>query len=189
MKKKDPHQGKDQQKVSDKDSHGAGMNKSVTKVEEGGKQNKTNQPEKGASFLGWFGLEGKEKELVNKTDLNHGKDQQKASDKDPQGANSNKNGTLEEGRKENQTNQTEESTSFLDWFGLGGKEKELVNKTDPPQGKDLQTASEKDPQEANLNKNGTVEEGKQNETNQTEKRKSGHKSKGRSLTVQKITKV
>ena len=111
VKKKDPHlHSKDQQKVLDKDPHGAGLNKNVTKVEEGGKQNQTNQTEKSSSFLGWFGLDGKEKELVNKTDPHQGKDQQKESDKDPQGANLNKNGTVEEG-KQNQTNQTEKSKS------------------------------------------------------------------------------
>ena len=136
------------------------MNKNGTTVEEGGKQNQT---EKSNSFLGWFGLDGKKKEddLVKKNNSLKDKNPQKASDKDSRGS-GNKNGTVEEGGKQNKTEKTK---SFLGWFGLDGKEKDLGNKTDLHQDKDQQKAMKRNPLGAALNKNGTVEEGvKQNQT-------------------------
>ena len=131
VKKKDPRpHSKDQQKALDKDPHGAGLNKSVTTVEEGGKQNQTektqstveeegkqNKPETGNSFLGLFGLGGKEKDLGNKTDPQQDKDESKKLKKD-------KNGTLEEGGKQNQTEKTKSvkksKSHSLSHLNLGG---------------------------------------------------------------------
>ena len=113
--KQNPHHGsKDQNKISDKDPNGVGLNKNGTTVEEEGKQNK---PETGNSFLGLFGLGGKEKDLGNKTDPQQDKDESKELKKD-------KNGTLEEGGKQNQTEKTKSvkksKSHSLSHLNLGG---------------------------------------------------------------------
>ena len=128
VKKNNSLKGKNPQKASDKDSRGSG-NKNGT-VEEGGKQNKT---EKSKSVLGWFGLDRKEEEegeeegeedLGNKTDPHQDKDQQKASDKDSLGAALDKNRTLEEGVKQNETEKSKPGQKSkghsLSHLNLGG---------------------------------------------------------------------
>ena len=89
---------------------------------EGGKQNQT---QKRKSFLGWFGLDRKEKEedLVKKNNSLQGKNQQKASGKDPHWAGL-KNGTLEEERKQKQTEKSKSGQKSkahsLSHLNLGG---------------------------------------------------------------------
>ena len=167
--------GKDQKNVSDTDIKGADSNKNGSvKVEE--KQNQTEKTTGAGYVLGLLGLGEKEKDSAKKKDLDEGKDKKNVSKTDIKGAGLKKNETLEENvsdtgvkraKLNKQTvkeNQTEKSTSFLGWLGLGSEEEDPAKKKDEDKGQKKNTEKE-----SGLSKNGTAEEGNKEKTNQTEK--------------------
>ena len=167
--------GKDQKNVPDTDIKGADSNKNGSvKVEE--KQNQTEKTTGAGYVLGLLGLGEKEKDSAKKKDLDEGKDKKNVSNTDIEGAGLKKNETLEENvsdmevkraKLNKQTvkqNQTEKSTSFLGWLGLGSEEEDPAKKKDEDKGQKKNTEKE-----SGLSKNGTAEEGNKEKTNQTEK--------------------